>query len=60
MAPITAHAEANGSNYREANGSNYQEASGSNLIREGPSSGPLSLAPVSAKELKERAVQGVL
>ena len=30
------------------------------LIREGPSSGPLSLAPVSAKELKERTNQGVL
>ena len=30
------------------------------LIREGPSSGPLYLAPVSAKELKERAFQGVL
>ena len=30
------------------------------LISEAPRSGPLSLAPVSAKELKERAFQGVL
>ena len=29
------------------------------FVREGPSSGTLSLAPVSAKELKERAFQGV-
>ena len=30
------------------------------LVREAPRFGPLSLAPVSAKELKERAFQGVL
>ena len=30
------------------------------LIREGPRFGPLSLAPVSSKELKERAFQGGL
>ena len=30
------------------------------LISEAPRSGPLSLAPVSAKELKERAFPGVL
>ena len=30
------------------------------LISEAPRSGPLSLAPVSATELKERAFQGVL
>ena len=38
----------------------YHAGSFEGLIREGPSSGPLSLAPVSAKELKERAFQGVL
>ena len=30
------------------------------LVREAPRFGPLSLAPVSAKELTERAFQGVL
>ena len=30
------------------------------LTSEAPRSGPLSLAPVSAKELKERVFQGVL
>ena len=33
---------------------------GSNIISEAPRSALLSLAPVSAKELKERALQGVL
>jgi hypothetical protein len=46
-------------------GSNYAgSASGienpNTLIIEAPRSGPLSLAPVSAKELKEGALQGVL
>ena len=43
-----------------APGRGQPAAAGATLISEAPRSGPLSLGPVSAKELKERAFQGVL